>query len=342
MSMHEKYPELVKTALASDAYWQVPQGQIQAVPPTPGNMLSLIREMDQDRKLKSNAEMAYQIGSVVHSIGEHATIEPIPYGEKMPATNGRQVLRVIQDSREVISKTSWQYLLHLAFQRKISKIRKEAKKEDPDYRPPTFEENLKEIHDYTIDPNEAETIVPYGMTSIAILKRSVLYLKRHTKTGTFVGLPSDCINYPELWAKPYILRLLPESRLGAVYPTRSVGINDLGKIISADLIEADSVTWKKPPDDKDNKHDEEKEKEKSLLPKIKKGYFNYLNSSGLASWSCFMGKNSGSGSFFNSYQPKSMNLSGSVTTGSSLSQSLRIKMVMLWVSSSLNMLFTVT
>jgi hypothetical protein len=138
MSMHLGYPELVKTALASDVYWQAPSEELALEPPIPFGPSERRRLLKERLELMQSSKMAHEIGSVFHSLDDSGSIEPIPYGEQLPATHPRQVIKVVEDSRQIIGKLSALNLLDFISERRISKLEKEAEREDPDYTPPIF------------------------------------------------------------------------------------------------------------------------------------------------------------------------------------------------------------
>ncbi|HEY5442127.1 MAG TPA: hypothetical protein VIJ68_01160 [Candidatus Saccharimonadales bacterium] len=242
MALHNAYPETVRTALASDQYWvtahHAPNLLLQN--DSQGTAYSLRDGYNINR----NTEMADQIGSIVSSLVGGGTYTPLSWGEEIPIPHGRQVVRVIEDSRRISSLLS--PLEHaIRFIDAYDKARVEKlgrKKLGPDFHLPTFEESLLEIHAGSFAPPDARTEVPYGRTRIAHLTRGVRYLRFDEASGQFAALPSRIYDVRGDHSRRR-LKLIPRVRVGEIY-NKDIAGNELGRIVSAGLLEAHTVTWR--------------------------------------------------------------------------------------------------
>jgi hypothetical protein len=264
MALHPEYADLVKTALVSDTYWQNPD--VMPFTHMFGNALTEAQMLRTRTKLTRSEEHAQNIGSVLMSLEGGGRMMHIPYGDEIPIPHHRQVVKVIEDSRETYSKLSpLQGLLNAVQHHYYKQAKKIA---GPDYQEPTFEEDLAAIHTSVLPFGfPAKEIVEYGTARRALLQRSAYYLQMDEASGMFVGLPSSLANMPMLWQKP-VLELIPPAKVGEIYSKEPDNdLNHLGRIISATVIEAHGITWKtKGKPRGENKKD--KRVAKGFLPRI--------------------------------------------------------------------------
>ncbi|HVV25816.1 MAG TPA: hypothetical protein VHC21_02190 [Candidatus Saccharimonadales bacterium] len=263
MSMHPGYPELVKTALASDLYWRIPAEELSLEPATVENSIAELQALRKQRDLSHDTEVAYQIGSVLHSAFDEGTIDPVPYGGRIPELHGRQIVRVVEDSRQVYDRWSFE---HLARRFNRALYARDMKKIDPEYVRPTFEEDLASM--YEAEPPSipwAEALLKYERTQVALVRRSVLYMKR-IKNGLLCGMYASTARLPELWDHT-TMGLIPDSSVGTIYSKDPGGrIGYLGKIISADVIEAHGIVWRGPAGKPSVKEEKRRDKKSSEVP----------------------------------------------------------------------------
>lgn len=264
MSLHPEYPDLVKTALASDLYWQTERSEAFF---TEYQDIHLRHQQLKDTvRISRDGQMASRIGSVVTSLEAGGTIEQIPYGEPLPIPHSRQVVKVIEDSRSITSRLSPVFQIsQLIISRSKARTIKAAEYFDLGFVYPTFEENLEKIHksDLTFGP-AAKAIIPRGITKIAELRRGVFYLKYDEQSGQFAALPSTFSLVPEVWDKGH-LSVIPQTTVGEVYRKDMLGL-ELGRVIAADLVEANSVVWKSAGGSR-GRNNKVKKSIKDLLPK---------------------------------------------------------------------------
>lgn len=243
--MHPDYPDLIKTALASDLYWgHNPETLVST--PLGENAAERWANMREAVRLHSDTEAAHHIGSLVTSIEEEGIMETLPPDSELPELHTRQVLRIIEDSRMVFSKFSLSYLALDALR---TYTIKQAKQRDPNFKEPSFEDDLAAIYTTHMSlGTDAEDIVNYRGRQLAAVRRSVLYMRKDEKTGIYTAFRARRIANPETWDYPF-LELIPDVKVGQIYSKNGLS-NHLGRIISATVIEPTNVNWKyskKPP-----------------------------------------------------------------------------------------------
>ncbi len=241
--MHPDYPELVKTALASDLYWR--HTEDQPIMPAEQDPAVAFESLKNTIRIGRDQEMATRIGGVLMSLEAGNSITPIAWGEQLPIPRGPQVLRVIEDSRTVYSRLDPVYQLgRLCSAIIAARYGKAIRALESDFEYPTFEENLENIHASSLPFGpDAETVTPYGRTKVAVSKREVFYLKYDKPSGKFAALPGNFGRVPEIWDRK-ILQDIPHAKVGQMYFKDLCGA-EKGRIISAHLVEATSIVYRK-------------------------------------------------------------------------------------------------
>lgn len=234
MAMHPDYPEFVRTSLAADGYWL-------GAPSPSGDMAQDFNHTRTTFRLAKDGEMAGQIGSVLLAFQSSGTIVPLEYGEDIPVPSQRQVVKVVEDSRDIRSKLSpVHHLINHAQRRNIRTIREQLG--DPTFEMPTFEQNLEPLlNGGLVFGNPAEAVVEYSRTKLAVVKRAVYYMRFDEQSGAFAAMPSGMGDIPMLWEQGH-LTTIPRTKVGEVY-AKDVGATEHGRIISAELIEATGMVW---------------------------------------------------------------------------------------------------
>jgi hypothetical protein len=243
MVIHPDYPETVRAALASDQYWLA--GGVVPSLLERNEIEGATRFLRNQIKVRRDGEMAGRIGSIVKSLSEGDTITPLAWGDELPIPHGRQVVRVIEDSRRISSLFDPFYLLERISASRHNKQLEKLVKEYPDFHVPDFEESLEQIHSGKLYPPDANAIVRYDRAKVAQLTRGVRYVRFDEKLGHFIALPSLYTDM-ESEASKMTLVPIPRVKIGDVY-NKDIAGNELGRIASAILLEARSVTWRHSP-----------------------------------------------------------------------------------------------
>jgi len=200
--------------------------------------------------------MAGKISSIVEATGEKLAVEPIPFGEKIPDTHLRQVVMAVEDSREIISKFSPSYL---AYQATRAAVKRRAQKFADIHYPGMpveevgFEDSLRGLYSKDALQYTAETVVDYSLTHAAIIRRSLLFMKRN-EGNELLAAPGAIDLHPDLWKLLHLIKM-PDIAVGATYSkSRRGGIDHVGKIIEAHVVEPRHVAWKDQQRPKSKRH----------------------------------------------------------------------------------------
>lgn len=242
--MHPEYPELVKTALASDAYWCVPVQE--TVPGSGTGLLADSVALEHHTQLTRDGEIACQISSIADAPGEKLLNHPVTWGERVPDMRLQQMVVAVEDSRDLVSKFSPTYLFYRAV---MAAARKRAQKIAEELYPglevkeQSFEDGLQAFYEADSHQHSVETAVDYSRTHVAIIRRSLIYMKR-SKEGRLLAMPSAIDVHPDLW-KITPLTEMPDVGIGSTYSKdRRGGASHVGKIIEARVVEPRHVNWK--------------------------------------------------------------------------------------------------
>lgn len=264
MSLHPEYPNLVRDVLASDLYWQQPEMELPAES-GPEDAAKVFKSIMDTIRVSKDGVTAHQIGSVLTALEVGGTIEPVAWGETVPIPHKRQVVKIVEDSREICSKASpLEWILNRSAARGEKRIQRDI---NPDYRRPSFGDDLASQYERPITFGPvAKTTVEYSRTKMAIVRRSVFYAKFDEESGMLAGLLSQYGRFPEIWDRAN-LELLPRTEVGTAYRKNMSGSHS-GRIISAAMVEANSVVWKNNGKPSGNGKSERKSL-KSLAPGLK-------------------------------------------------------------------------
>jgi hypothetical protein len=256
MKMHKDYPELVKTALASDAYWHMHQEDV-LLEPFAASGVGIVEgfmQVHRERELMRNSEAAHHIGSLVSSVGGCNVVKELAWGEPIPELHKRQFVVAVEDSREIEHKADPAYLAMRAigamYARKLKKLLAET--ENTEFINTTFEEQLEAFYNPgDLPPISAQAQVDYGSMHAASIARSLYFMRKDERSGYFLAMPAPVAFVPQAWRKPN-LRVIPDRPIGSVYSKKFIDspmrMNHLGRIISAKIMETQNVQWKNKND----------------------------------------------------------------------------------------------
>jgi hypothetical protein len=252
--MSPEYPKFVKEALATDTYWQL--GPLHSAENTKSDLIGeFVHAVNNIKIMKDESRVAEIVNSFM-SAQEGCTITPIPYGERLPIPNNRQIVKVVEDSRFIFPKLDPPYWLLEA--EKASSARRYRKYVDPDFQYPSFEENLRAIYDSPLPVGpSAEVVVSRGLLTYAKLIRQVLYLKYDQEKEKFAALPAVLAADPKA-PSARVLNFIPLTEIGTVYKKNNKSADYMGRIVSADLIDITAVRWDHIQGNSTNKKQEEK------------------------------------------------------------------------------------
>lgn len=256
MSRERQLPELA-ALIASDQYW---------VDPPVDPMANLGRRQKRAYlrdKLEAYRDTAtvQEIGAVVLSLAGGGTSEALQEGDDLPSelNNSRSVVRIVQDSRSIVTKGTKYHAVLLQKQRLIERLQQEGAEEEFDIQAEQMLDPLSNTHKSAVE------LIPNRKWNTILVEREIKYM-RPSPTGT-VGVCLGGI-YAE---SPQDIE---EGRasvtpLVAVGSTYQKGRNHLTKVVRADILEATGIIWRDPP--KRPRH-RKKAPTESLLPRLTFGF----------------------------------------------------------------------
>jgi hypothetical protein len=195
-------------------------------------------------------KMASQIGSIIGSLDNDLISQPLRLDERLPDTSPRQLIIATEDSRHLINRFSVENLRRRAAE---AHLRRYARNHLGLECEPAFGEELEEFYHGEL-LSGAEAAVDYSTTHIAIVRRSLLFIKR-TEAGQLVAAPGTFAVQAPSTKRMFSLTKMPDIVMGSTYSKDRTGsINHVGKIIEARLVEPHRIVWQDEQRPKRRRH----------------------------------------------------------------------------------------
>lgn len=225
------YYEALPEVLLSDAYWQ----------PLADTKVTYAHAVP------NKIDAVQKIATVVQSLANEATVTPLQPGDDLPTTHDRQVIRVIEDTRHLISKFNLSQALHRhALAKHDHKFEQEMNQFTPGFELPTFSEMAMDIDkERLLYPASAHTFATYSLSKVASLQRKVMYLQYDEQRDEYIGAHASLLDDPEHWETA--IEAVPKMQIGTAYQQLATPNAWLGKIVSAELCEATGVIFPAVP-----------------------------------------------------------------------------------------------
>ena len=259
MSLEQPPAYEVKQLLLSDEYWQAP------VPP-------FDKSIDRNKNLPVtnpdghvyDADLAHDIGSLVLSASNGCTITQIENGQDLPEIHPRQFFKLIIDVCNPEFKYDPRRLRKAYDDRKFLRW---ARKQVPDYRPPTFEESLTFIYGTDLpDGGYAQLATDFQHGFRRIVSRKVWHARPNETDSQFAAMSPSYVRFNGAWSNVPLQRI-PRVSVGELYSERAWSdSNSRARIVSAELVEVTYVDWKTPPEGGDDRKSKEQERLGQLIP----------------------------------------------------------------------------
>ncbi|HVV66630.1 MAG TPA: hypothetical protein VHB72_00970 [Candidatus Saccharimonadales bacterium] len=228
--MHPGYPEVVKIALASDMYWGVSAGG-EVLQSGASRALSLLDSETYD-SIKRDERAIWGTATTIYQSGEAVTVEPVPWGERIPEVGPQQAVVAIEDSRLVVPTFS---LYNMTSKIKEAK-RSLAVRARAQHPASSFEEDLMNVHGENLSVYAgARTNVRYNWFRTAFIRRARLYLRKDEGAGAWIA--QDTLSAMDWESRESIIKIIPDEPLGAVYSKgRTRAAAHIGRIIEAHVV----------------------------------------------------------------------------------------------------------
>lgn len=242
--------ESIREKLFTDAYWDAP-----VFDPTKGLSPKQRGQYYADcvGVLKDRAK-AHEIGDIVLSLAGGGTLRTIPEGEAvpMPLENPRQVVKIVEETREIIPRFRRKPVYHKGQKALIKTIHNH-----PDIDFDILSELMDTQHVYTL-PMAIDLVK--RPKEIAVVKREVGYVRAAERGALGAVLCSGFFDEHEIAENARVCPM-PQMLVGGIYKKDE---RTLVKISSAALIEANGVRW--THDKGGGTRKEKKQRSKAWLP----------------------------------------------------------------------------
>lgn len=246
--MHENYPELVKTMLLSDTYWQLNSIGAQSeegiqIHETPFGLSA--------QRLYFNKDLIHGLTSSVTATRPGDDSMELPFGSTLPTTSERQYLKLVIDEKTTFPKLSIPGLFHAIQHRHRERSIQSRSPEDIAHY--SFKGQLKDIH----ETNRPDYGMAYVAASASLFRfarcsRSVLYAKTIPNDNRLLAMSANSIRYVEelmhkedydVPSEPLGEPMFPH-KVGEVFVEEFKSMVQARRIVEAHLVEPSGVFWK--------------------------------------------------------------------------------------------------
>lgn len=237
--------------IASDSYWD---GEVQEP------FSEKDRLVNKDHiAIYSDLETGQLIGNLVLSLARGGKLGKIPEGRtpKFPSEPARKVVKLVEDCRETLPTVALRFAPRQNHHRKYQKIQDLWGHTLDSF--DTLARAMAEPSAY--DFIEARAYIPLDSKRIAAVSRRVTYVRASDIPRVGTGVYSGSIHREEPSTRP-----IPAVAVGSIYK-RTRRDNELVKVVSASVLEPDTIVWRTPSGNQKHK-EQEKQRKPLLAPRL--------------------------------------------------------------------------
>lgn len=238
--------------IASDAYWD---GEVQE--PFSGEERP---KNGEHVALYDDLETGQLIGNLVLSLRGGGKLGLIPEGRtpKFPSEPARKVVKLVEDRREILPILALRFGPRQAYHRNYQKNALVFRESLLDHFDKLAEDMIKPT---AYDFIEAKAYILLDNKRITAVSRRVTYVRASGIPRVGTGVYSAFIDNDEPRTQP-----IPAVAVGSIYQERCWG-NELVKVVSASVLEPDTIVWRTPRGNQKQK-DQEKLRKPIFVPRL--------------------------------------------------------------------------